>query len=123
MIFRAGRAHAKDSSRSAHELPLRAHGELPGVAEIQRGNQAERTHVQVHGGGSRLTPPPLHTLFREVCSKPMGRAVTIILIFLALTNIAYGDLLRPCQCDVEGGAACGFCPSSSTSPDEPAAPC
>jgi hypothetical protein len=53
----------------------------------------------------------------------MGRAVTIVLIVLALTNIAYGDLLRPCQCDAESGSSCGFCPSRQGAEEPSAPPC
>ena len=57
----------------------------------------------------------------------MVRPVTLILLVLAMLNIAYGDLLRPCECCPDNPYSCGFCPASDEHGDghdePPTAPC
>jgi hypothetical protein len=42
----------------------------------------------------------------------MARALTIVLLTLAMANVAYGDLVRPCLCGPDNPDSCGFCPAS-----------
>ena len=53
----------------------------------------------------------------------MARALTTVLIVLALFNIAHADILKPCQCGPDNPMSCGQCPASKGTAADSPAPC
>jgi len=53
----------------------------------------------------------------------MARVASILLIVLAMANVAYGDLYRPCLCGPDNPYSCGVCPASKAAGGDAPAPC
>lgn len=53
----------------------------------------------------------------------MWRALTTLMIVLAMFNIVHADILKPCQCGPDNPLSCGKCPASQAGSGDAPAPC